>query len=286
MTTSKRMTSVGLVIRATSPISHASDEKAGNQQMVRRMPVIDRDGVRHDVPVVSGNAVRGQLRRIAADDMLRRCGVEKVPQRLYHTLFSGGTLTKGEAPSTSHKIEEIRALRDLIPMIGLFGGTWKGEILPGWLLAGIFWPICRETSGVLGHNPDGCIEARTLTSDVFYTRRDDEDGTWTKEEATDAKSAMIFDVETVVAGTRFACEFRLRPARSEAALGLFAFALGEWEKAGVIGGQSSRGHGCFDVESRSEDIGQLAGLYEDHMGQKRAEIRAWLESEGASMISE
>src|SRR5690606_30893812 len=93
----------------TAPLCHGGDESAGNVQMFRRIPMIDGS----EVPAISANSLRGQLRRITARRLLELIGVESLTDlRRSHLLFSGGAIQKGEI-ATAHRFADIRDLRDL-----------------------------------------------------------------------------------------------------------------------------------------------------------------------------
>jgi len=81
-----------------SPLSHGSDQKAGNATVFRRMQVMSTCGRMLNLPFYAGNAVRGELRDLLGDHFLKSIEIEnrkdlpKVAMWFFHTLFSGGAL--------------------------------------------------------------------------------------------------------------------------------------------------------------------------------------------------
>ena len=130
-----------------APLTHgAFGLGGGNAMPLRRFPVLTPDGV-VDVPAVSGNSIRGQLRRIVMREILDRAGVncENTPEHdwLYGALVNGGVLEgKQSARVQPDKIRDIRAA---IPALSIFGAALTSHFLPGRMSVGIAWPICDVT---------------------------------------------------------------------------------------------------------------------------------------------
>jgi len=263
-----------LRIKTLSPISHGSDERAGNTQLFRRERMLLGSEV-IDIPVVSGNALRGQLRRIAARAFCESVGARKLPHALYHFFFSGGSIAKGSIQS-AHKAGDVQDLRALIPLVDLFGGAWGGEIIPGSLRASRLVPLCYETADLLDDVAN--IAAHELTSMVMYTRRDDEAEFAAPSKEPEATVQMIYEVETLVAGVTLYGGFRLAGA-SPAAAGLFALARSRWSEAGELGGMAAKGHGQFRETEHVELPDDRAFI--THVEERHDDIRQWLAAQGA-----
>lgn len=254
---------------ATAPISHGGDESAGNVQMFRRLPMPDGT----EVPAISANALRGQLRRIAARRLLELIGAESITDlRLYHLLFSGGAIQKGEI-ATAHRFADIRDMRELLPAVSLFGASWQAEILPGTLLVDWIYPDCIQTRALLGLADDpAAVDARQLTTTVLYTRHDDADEVVTEKERD--KVQMLYETECMVPGTRLFVSFGLSRA-SELEAGALADTVTEWMKHPHLGGMRSRGHGVLRLVSGEFD-GVGAEEYRAYVTARRDEIRHFL----------
>lgn len=255
---------------AISPISHYSDEQAGNTSMFRRLSIIS-NGERASVPVVSGNSVRGQLRRIAARQLVEGIGVSKLGTVAYHTIFSGGALTRG-AEDHAHRIDAIKTLRSAVPMIGLFGAALTAEIIPGSLRVDIVWPICRETVQITGIESDRAAEE--LVDTIYYTRHDGHEVAVEVDKTATDTNQMIFEGETIVAGTQLIGGVRLYRATPLEAACLDA-ALTEWMADPRLGGMPARGHGKVraEIDTRLGD----GDLYRANLAESADAIKAALE---------
>jgi CRISPR type IV-associated protein Csf2 len=169
-------------ITALSSISHGGGESFGINQKLRREKFVQPDGSVRDVPVISGNSIRGLLRD---KGMMHMCGalgygtndatgeVSGLPLPAFYFLFSGGSLSGG---SKSVNIEEARRMRELIPLSSVFGGALGGQIMNGKLKVNKAIPICRETMHLLPEayrpaNPAGIYD---YLQEEMYTRKDDE----------------------------------------------------------------------------------------------------------------
>lgn len=136
-------------LRLTSPLSHGAFDagNVGNASPIRRMPVVSLPG-QPKIPTLSGNAIRGRVRRLVMRDLFDRAGLssDTVPspqwQRLYAALANGGHL---EGSETTTNPAEIKALRAALPPLSLFGSALYTWMLSGRVSVGIGWPVCRET---------------------------------------------------------------------------------------------------------------------------------------------
>lgn len=232
---------------AVTSISHAGDT-CGTLTLLRRERIILPDDAIAEVPIISGNSLRGTLRRRAEEllrDVLDYSG--HLTLAAAHTLRAGGSLTKtanGEPLSGSR----LSALRAHIPVIGLFGAATTGRIIDGCLEVGKLIPHVAETAHITG-----IPTTRTAFDAVqveFYTQTDptlehsapvpDVDGNSTAQ-------PMRFGVETFPAGTRFTLRLHLnRPTALEAAF--FADLLASYADHAIIGGRRGIGHGQIHLD--------------------------------------
>lgn len=137
------------VATAVTSIIHNGGEQNGVSSMLRREKFVQPDGSVEKVPVISGNSIRGILRDVGMYDMLQKVGygvdketgqVTGLPLSAFYFLFSGGALSStGEA---GINVDKFRKMKELIPLIGLFGGAIGNAIMPGKLKVGKLIPIC------------------------------------------------------------------------------------------------------------------------------------------------
>lgn len=256
---------IRLRMKAVGPISHFSDERAGNSALIRRIAVL-HGGTRVQVPVVSGNSLRGQLRRAAAQRLCDLADLTGLTAGAYHLVFSGGALTRGESDH-AHRVSRIRLLRECLPIFGLFGGSLGSEIVPGCLRVGLIWPVCSETAQFTGQTSD--LAASDLVTTVYYTRRDDGALSPVSESEPRDSQQMIFECEGLAPGTRLEGEIRLERA-TEVEVACLCDALQHWASAPRLGGMSSRGHGSLSVELEGMPSPEL--LYEAHIRREKSKI--------------
>src|SRR5690606_14632725 len=90
------------IVTAKSSISHNGGESLGIETKLRREKLVQPDGSVEEVPVLSGNGMRGLLRDRGMLHMCRSLGYgepgeDGVPSGLtlsaFYFLFSGGSLT-------------------------------------------------------------------------------------------------------------------------------------------------------------------------------------------------
>lgn len=286
------------VVTALSSISHGGDSE-GTTMTFRREKMLGMDGRVRMIPVISGNAIRGQLRDCAALDLAERLGLREgaLSMPAFHLLFTGGSLTKDATKGVD--LDEIRRLTGALPMLAVFGGSTGRQILEGRLMCGKMIPIAAETAPVLPAEVVG--DATTLPSvyDLMqtedYTRRDDGKRGHLAQLATepartqgadDAPTQMRYSVETMALGTRFWWAVGLRGA-SAVELGAFAAALRVFSAAPRIGGKCGVGLGQIRVKlgnfmvlepTRVDGLEAEAALksYASHIETNREDVRTIL----------
>jgi CRISPR type IV-associated protein Csf2 len=255
-------------------------ESFGINSKLRREKVVQPDGVVEEVPIVSGNSIRGILRDRGMFHMLKTLGygvneetgeVQGLSLAAFYFLFSGGALTK--TGSRGLDIDEARRWRDLIPLVAIFGGAMGNQIMPGKVKVGKGIPICSETAHLL---PKRFVDGNELKSiwdicqEEAYTRLDDEKNEKLRQliapqvrgllEAkaaeerekrgtsrdvageTGQKQQMRYFVETLAAGTQLFWEITLDDV-TDLEFEAFAVCLTEFGRWPYIGGKSGVGHG-------------------------------------------
>lgn len=277
MTTTMRIEGVATLL---SSLSHGG-EHAGTVQYLRRERVVQADGTTREVPVVSGNALRGVLRRHAAQRLWEMLGRPTLPLPTLDALFSGGALAKAGA-GNSLTPRQLAQLRDLVPMVSLFGCAGGGRIIEGRLLVGKLTPVCAETAhlmppGVAPADPQsvwGMLQveefsrsddARRLTpayaalaapqarpapelpqASMLATTADDEADAGLL--ARDTAQQMRYGVETLAAGTRLHWWLAVRNA-TDLEVDCLRDTLAAWAATGAhLGGRSATGHGRLQLD--------------------------------------
>ena len=237
---------------ALSPVFHGGSEKTGAVVLLNRIKFIV-DGKPTDVPIVSGNQVRGRLRRLLTADFLELAGYkmdlgQKSYQKLYHTLFAGGVLEAVEEESESAVVDlnlKFRIVKYILPL-RLFGCSYANQMIEGRVLVGHMLPVCRELQDYTGIESN--ISFYQLIARAFQTRRDELRAARAEEEEQ-AVQALI-EYECFAPGTRFYHEIRLETTKEEELLDLSTLyrAVELWKENPFIGGKSSVGFGKLKIE--------------------------------------
>lgn len=241
----------GIGIRATlhAPMAHGADGKAGNATIFRRIRVLTTTGDTLELPYYSGNAVRGQVRDLLADHLLRALGLPAdrakpvVALWFFYALYSGGALEeKSDATKALRKQlgdhgaarnDGIRTFRDLLPSLSLLGCALGNKVLPGHVQFADLRPVCAEWG-------TGSLPVAELMTWEFLTRRED-------HEDHQENHSMIAQTEVIRAGAELEGGLehdRAIPAIEKAAL---ARGLLLWQDRGMLGAENRRGLGRADI---------------------------------------
>jgi len=307
----------GKVIALTS-IHHGGGEHNSIVSQLRREKFIQPDYSVEDVPVISGNAVRGVLRDVGMFMFLKSLGygvnyatgeVKGLPLPAFYFLFSGGSLVSGK--DVGINVEYIRKMREYIPLISIFGGAIGNVIIPGKLRVGKLIPICLETKHLIPERllPEKVGSIWDYCQQEFYTRRDDEKndnvremiapehtqklllGEVTKKEITGAvPQQMMYYVESLAAGTQFYWKILLEDA-NDIEFEAMLLTLVEFSKISKVGGKSNIGLGeiavrfdkWMEIDSRVHLEGKeldtkIGQKYEEFINSNKDEIKNILES--------
>lgn len=272
MITTQNLIGIGT---ALSPIVHneileygADTGRKGEAKHQRTMPFIlqTRTGSHIiEVPVVSGNAMRGLMRRLLIDFSLDTLDIKlgeifNKPEEARKVLqfIRGGGLTAKDSvlkPVTAGTYAEIRSA---LPFLSLLGGVFQGHHFEGSCKIGILIPLTQETyplyENIVGKNISDISnlpkldDIRILNKAVRYTRKAESERTQTTD-----KEQMIYGTDTIPAGTTF---FTLNTCITEELGTKLAFKamFALLEQYGYVGGMSGRGHGKMTFEySYTED---------------------------------
>lgn len=273
---------IPIKITTLAPLAHGGDAKAGNATLFRRMQVLSDTGSTLSLPYYSGNALRGQMRDLLADDFLRALDIKpsktKPPIALwfFHTLYAGGALEENSDASKAFgkllgangaiKAEGVYQFRDTLPIISALGCSLGNRIIEGRANFGDFRPECYEWSS-------GEIKASELMTWEFLTRREDFEG----HEDGENKS-MIANTECLKAGVVLHGGIDIRGHASNLERSVIGKGLSLLAERGFIGADSRRGFGKVNIELQNSPD---KGLYEKYLSENKSEIKKYLEELGA-----
>jgi len=222
------------------------------------------------IPCISGNSIRGVLRRLAMYDFLKRVGCKKIDKQLYHILFTGGALTE----STLYEdLEKREKLIDSIPMLGVFGSAIGNMTIEGQLSVGFAYPKCVELK-------TGINSFWSYLDMIFQSRKDsskDEKNISIKaikDKKDENPTHMKYEYEVFAKGTQFNHGFRMMDF-NELSVSAFWHALILFKENPFIGGMFATGSSEIDLSELT--IPENANnLYLRHIEKNKKDILAFI----------
>jgi hypothetical protein len=280
---------VTLKVKCVSPLAHGADTKAGNATLFRRMQVLSDTNEILSLPFYSGNAVRGTLRDLLADHLLKSLGLYDEKRQMlcklwfFHTIFAGGCLEEnseqakifakklGAAGAT--KGEGIAELRKTLPMLSLLGTALGNRVIEGRINSCDLRPLCQEWGN--GEKP-----VAELFEWTFLTRREDNES-----HADGENHSMIANTECLKAGTELIGGLDVRGRISDMEFDCLLFALELLKKKAVLGAESRRGMGKIELEYILTEQNGDPARYEKYILENKDNILSYLDSIGALVTS-
>lgn len=190
------------------------------------------------VPYISGNGVRGVLRRLLMRDFVSQVGITKLTKEMYHRLYTGGNLIgdTGEL-DLDYRVGFLKAC----PPIELLGAATMGQIVQGDLKVGALRPICKE------HN-NGDLSFQELLGETFGTRLDSSKNEDDIEidKTLDEKAQMKYEYEVFNIGSKFAGTFAVITSK-DLIISCFWRMIELWKANNYVGGLSGRDCGMIDI---------------------------------------
>jgi CRISPR/Cas system CSM-associated protein Csm3 (group 7 of RAMP superfamily) len=260
---------------AQAPISHGSDEDFGMEIRLRTLEITVRDNgdlYHEDVPVVSGNSLRGQLRDLLAEDLLDRVSEDDEPlevsDTLSNALYAGGSLERSAGPGKINR-RLIHDIRETVPPLSLLGTAIGDQLIEGRVDMGQLLPVAMETNSYTGRNAEQSVFE--FVDETFYTRQDDRVGGRQQDE--DAQQ-MKFDVQVLVPGVRLHHDLTLRSGHTDLDAACLGHAFDLFAERPVIGGMAARGHGTVEFDY-ADDLPD-GKPYREWVADNRDEIREFV----------
>lgn len=247
------------IVTALNQISHNGVENGGNVQSFRKEKVQQPDGRVCDVPVISGNSIRGILRDLGAAQMLNKLGTDeenpfKVNLHTFQMLFSGGSLSSAKGAGTD--IEKIKELRQTVPLLSLLGTANGNNMLPGKVQINPLLPICLENLHriPIDFHPEKPVTCYKLLQVMTQTRKEDTQNPKLEKYIDKSEfdkvptTQMLYSIETLAAGTQFYWKVVLKDV-TLLEFDTFVTLLEEFRKNPSIGGKSAVGFGSIDISA-------------------------------------
>lgn len=262
---------ININMKLLSPLSHFGDEKMGTTQIMRTMKFKYNDEF-IDIPVFSGNALRGILRRLAMRDYLDKIDIikEGLSAKMYYTLFVGGALTSG---SRFNEIGDKRKIREMCTPLSLFGTALGDQMFEGKLKISIFKPICIETRDYT--DIDSNISIYDILEENFYTRRDDlkfNDFNITNIDKNKNSTQMKYEIQCLSSGSELNGNVIIE-SFNEFEISCLVSILERFKEHPYIGGKSATGHGEVDIRYNIEGNSEKYYIY---LKENKDQMRTWL----------
>jgi len=233
------------IITALSPLHTGGEQALSTHRPLRSMDFVMPDGTTENLPYISGNGIRGPIRRNILDDFYNLLGYTVKTPRL-HYLKSGGSLESVSASDSGHiNLEMKRELRK-IPLLSLLGYSFGNQMGQGKLQVHMMLPICSELNHLLPVQSQYPIG--NFLTNVFQTRKAEKDISETIESNLREKEAaqqMKYSSRCFAPGAKLCHKFVLNDA-SDVELSCFARMLELWRKNPIVGGKSAVGYGQID----------------------------------------
>lgn len=265
-------------ITLLSALSHNSDESLGTDTKFRRIGIIHNNKTLR-IPIYSGNAYRGIMRRVAAKQFcdLLDLPKESMSDALYYTWFTGGSLKKNSSQNYI-EIGKKRELRENIPFLSLFGTAVQNQIIEGKLRVGMGIPIAKETKQMT--EIESPLSIWEITDEVFYTRKDDLEDPKEQRKKDDQAQQMKYSVEILKSGVVLKHSISLENC-NDIELSCFGHLMKEFTENGIIGGNSKKGHGevKFDYSPGWPD----GNRYVDYVGKNKNDIMSYIKKMEGTM---
>lgn len=234
---------------ALSPIAHNGNEKSGNTVTLRRVYMITSNGKRKSIPYFEGNALRGMLRRLLVKNFFDTLKMDNLEPRVYHMFFTGGNLEQVTRGQGEIDIALRRKIQEFLPPIALLGTSYLNQAIPGKLIVGKVYPVCKELEhffSMFGYKKEQEVlfNVEQLTGETFQTRKDNRN-----VKKVDAKNPMQMKIETEVfiPGTVFMHYFILSDC-SQVESSMFHHVINLWKQRPHIGGKSGIGNGQVKIQ--------------------------------------
>lgn len=240
---------------ATRGESYAASRGQGMSQLVAIKPAkanfTTGAVIRLDIPAISENSLRHQLRQAAYQHLFAILDIERddrpgwaeLPEMVESLFVNGGNIEQG-AKSPANPNALAAQIRTAYRSVDLFSGTTRSFWLGTGKLTGLRnWFICRENRSalpaVVRDDPLTAVSVFDMLDNITETRRATERGS----------GQMIQNFETVITGAKLYAEFDLDRYINPLTLGAFQAALDTYlGDCPELGGQSARGYGFMNGE--------------------------------------
>lgn len=234
-----------ITLEANSPIAHGEFTDGvgtGNVTEFRKVPIV-HNGKLIYVPTISGNAIRGVIRRNLTREFFEINKLEeqlekKEHDKLYAILGNGGALST--IIDTSYKGSYVRELRKKLPILSVLGGACYKYMIPGMCNVGFFKLKCSE----LGNAEKSIVD---MIAEVGLTKLLDIQVIDCKEQNL---KPMPYIIETICEGAEFEGEINFEPMATPIEKSCLYHGI---NSLSYVGGKNASGFGRVKVSETFDD---------------------------------
>lgn len=236
------------LITALSQIMQTGDQKTGASTL---LPVksVWYDGDVVEVPYISGNSVRGRLRRLIMADMCKLLGdYEFGDPHVWHSFFGGGQL-QAIGPGGIIDVGLRKQISKLCPPGALWGFSLGNQVLESKMIVHDMDLLCSEMEPCVTDTfKQYCTESfYSFKGNAMFTRRDDKQDGKVKSD-DEAAIQMKVSLEVFIPGSQFYHGFVLKNYPTPVEISCLHRAIKLWQQENTIGGKSSSGFGRVKLE--------------------------------------
>lgn len=268
-----RNESMYIILKMRAIKEEAKEHRSEDGKITIELPRIKSEEIRSIernedmIPCISGNSIRGKMRRLAMMNFCNLVDILKLDKRIYHTMFTGGFLDQSTQYEDFDKMEKYIAM---CPMLGVLGAaignmTIEGEAKIGWA-----YPLCKERT-------TSNRSYWQYLDTVFQTRLD---SSKTEKEleltGSDQKQQMKYEYEVFADGTPF--EHRLACTSNDGLIiSAFWHMLNLFKKSPFLGGMGAVGNGEIDIQGLNIPENET-DIYETYLIENKGEIKEFWEN--------
>jgi hypothetical protein len=231
-----------------------------------------------EVPAISNNSLRHQMVREPSwlhlfgrlGLMAAEPGKGPVPAGVEAIFYNGGNIAAG-AKQPSNPFALSNTIRQMYPSLDLLGGVTDSFDIGESRLRVSAWLVCRENLAALQNSPAAYLPGANVS---IFDLVDDE--TRTRMAGQVGQGQMIYNYESLAAGTQILVRFRLVPFCPILTRGALEAAISWYlNEDATLGGQAARGHGSVDGRwlIMPEDHGPAIDEYEAYIDENADKLR-------------
>ena len=252
--------SINITVDLTAPFHHGAGT-AGNTSLLRTQDVVQPDGTVARVPFLSAASIRHALRDALAWHTAHTLNIEPgtLSKGTVDLLWTGGAVS---STGSRTDLDMMRRVEAHYPALAMLGYAAKSDIITGTLRASDLILVCQENDWRLPEHLRGARRAAAYRTEEFGTRHDQATspaGRYLQVVDELDTAQMIWDTQTLAAGSTLHGTISLTPAATEMHRTALSAALELWAPDGqiAIGAKTAQGYGTGTLRDHTPHTEQL-----------------------------